>query len=266
MSFLEAFQRLAPSWLTSGDGGKVLASVALLADDYAARAKLGLLARFPSHAPDDAALGALGRDRRITRGIGESSTAYAARLVPALDTLRRRGNPFALLDQVQTYLGAPCVVRTVDRRGNWFQRAADGTESTNLDTAEWVWDARPASPFWARFWLIIVPVGGALPWAETGVWGAAGLWGAGVYGTAGATIGTTATPPEVSALRSIVRDWKAAGTMCEWVIISYDAAEFVPGAATATDGAWGDWSKESAGVRVPSRSASARYWRGADGA
>lgn len=266
MSFFEVYQRLAPRWLTDGDGGTVLASLALMADDYAARAKLGLLARFPQYAPDDTSLGALGRDRRIVRGIGESATAYSARLVRALDDLATRGNPYALLGQVQAFLGQPCVVRTVDRRGNWYRLAADGTKSSSIGLADWTWDAVPASPFWGRFWLIIEPVGGTLPWAEVDAWGDATLWGSGVFGAASTTIGTTATPAEVGALRSIVREWKPAGVACEWIVVSYNAAAFGPGTGTVTDALWGDWSKTVSGVRVESRSADARYWRGADGA
>ena len=259
MSFFEAYQRLAPRWLTTGDGGTVLASLALMADDYAARAKLGLLARFPQYAPDDTSLGALGRDRRIVRGIGESATAYSARLVRALDDLATRGNPYALLGQVQAFLGQPCVVRTVDRRGNWYSLDETGARFGFPGLANWDWDAIPATPYWGRFWLIIYPVGGTLPWAETGLFGAAGAV------AESDTLGTTATPGEVSALRNIIREWKPAGTTCEWIVVSYDDSEFTPGVPTATDSLWHNWSKVVGGVRVASRFANARYFSGAEG-
>ena len=259
MSFFEAFQQLVPSWLSAGDGGKVLASLALIKDDFAARAKLALLARFPSYAPDDDALASIGRDRKIVRGINEPAPAYAARLVRAVDDHKRRGNPFALLHQLQAYLQAPCVVRTVDRRGNWFSLDANGVESSSINAANWNWDTTPASPDWARFWVVIYPANAANPWSPQGYWGDYSLWGAGVYGTPGATIGTTATLDQVASVRSIVRDWKPAGTTCEWIIIAFDPTTFTPAGSTDPASGWRDWSS---GAGAPVRLPSARYWKG----
>jgi hypothetical protein len=167
VSFIDAFKKYVPSWLSKGEGGLVGASLMQQVEDFRVRTKLALVARFPEYAAvycDDAALAAIGRDRRIVRGINEPAAAYAARLVRAFDDHRTRGNPFALLRQIRAYLQAPCVVRTVDRRGNWFSIAADGTETTNMATGNWDWDGRAASPEWARFWVIIFPVDGITPW------------------------------------------------------------------------------------------------------
>lgn len=257
MSFLEAFSKLVPWWLSEGDGGKVLASLSLMSDDFKARAKNALLARFPDYAPDDAALAALGRDRRIVRGINEPAAAYAARLKRALDDLRRRGSPFALLEQLQAYLQAPCVVHTVDVSGNWFSIDAAGVETSNLMLGDWVWDALPAAQ-WSRFFVVIHPVALVTPWHITGLFGAAGAV------AESDTLGTTATPDQVAQMRQIVRDWKPAHAKCEWIIVSYDAAEFGPGTGTVTSGLFGDWSKVVSGVRVASRFADARYISGAE--
>ncbi len=259
MSFFELFQRLLPSWLRTDDGGDVAASLSLLADDFEARARLALISRFPAYAPDDAALAAIGRDRRIVRGINEPAAAYAARLARAFTDHKTRGNPYALLTQLQAYLQAPCVVRTVDRRGNWYSIDADGLRSSSIDTANWDWDGTPASPDWARFWVVIYPVDGTTPWAVSGDWGDAALWGAGVWGNDDTTIGTTATPDQVASVRSIIRDWKPAGTTCEWVIIAFDDATFTPAGATDPSGDWGNWSD---GAGAPVRLDTARYWKG----
>jgi hypothetical protein len=255
--FTSAFYKLAPSWLTSGAGEKVLASLMLVADDFSARAKLGLLARFPQYAPDDA-LPALGRDRRILRGIGEPAAAYAERLTRALDDLPTRGNPFALLRQLRAYLQADCVVRTVDRRGNWFTIDANGVESTVMDAANWDWDGGAGSS-WSRFWVIIYPEGGTNPWAPAGSIGDPTLYGNGDVGNAGYTVGTTATRDQVAAVRAIIRDWKPAGTVCEWIIIAFDAATFTPAGATDPNGEWGSWGNSTGS---PIRLSSARYWEG----
>jgi hypothetical protein len=257
MSLLAAIYKLAPSWLTSGEGGQVLASLLLTAEDFLARAKLGLLARFPEYTPDDG-LAPLGRDRRIRRGINEPSAAYGARLTGALDDLRTRGNPFALLRQLRAYLQANCVVRTVDRRGNWYTIAADGTESFLLNQANWDWDGGALSE-WARFWLIIYPENGTTPFAPAGAIGSPTLYGDGLIGNAGYTVGTTATRDQVAAIRAIVRDWKPEGTTCEWIIISFDEATFTPAGATDPNGDWGSWGNSTGS---PVRLSTARYWKG----
>lgn len=258
MSFFESFQKLVPSWLSADDGGKVLASLALIKDDFVARAKLALLARFPNYAPDDAALAAIGRDRRIMRGINEPAASYATREVRYLDDHIRRGNPFAMLEQLQAYLQAPCVVRTVDRRGNWYSIAADGTKSTHMAAGNWTWDDQPTS-LWARFWVIIYPAGGTNPWAPSGAHlNDAGLWGDDKLGHANLSIGTTATQDQIATVKAIIRDWKPAGSNCEWAIIAFDATSFSPtGALTDPGGLWGNWSD---GSGHPVRLSMARYW------
>lgn len=255
MSLLELIDKLVPSWLYDGEGGRVLGSLLLMADDFSARAKLALLARFPQYAPEDA-LPALGRDRRITRGIGEPAAAYGARLTGALDDLRTRGAPLALLRQLRAYLQANCMVRTVDRRGNWFTIDANGVESFSLNTGNWDWDGRSASPEWARFWVIIYPEGGTKPFAPRGTFGSV------VWGAPNTTIGTTATPDQVAAIRGIVRDWKPAGTTCEWIIVAFDETSFSPSGSTDPGGEWGNWNNAAG---QPVRLQSARYWRGVSG-
>lgn len=256
-TFTEAIKSWLPSWLggsgASGtDDERVAGSLGLMLDDYIARARLGLLARFPGVAvylDDEAALAAIGRDRRIIRGIDEPAAAYAVRLTRALDDHRTRGNPFALLRQLRAYLQADCVVRTVDQRGNWFTIEADGTETTSIDTGNWDWDGAAASQ-WSRFWVVIYPVGGVEPWA-------AASWGDHLDG-----MGTTATPAQVASVRQIIRDWKPANAICEWIIVAFDAATFTPAGSTDPAGEWGTWGN---GTGAPVRLASARYWRGVDG-
>lgn len=260
-TFLETFQKHVVHWLTKDDGGDVIASLSLVADDFVARAKLALMTRFPDYAIDDVALAALGRDRKIIRGINEPAAAYAARLIRALDDHRRRGNPFALLEQIRAYLQADCVVRTVDRRGNWFSIDADGNQSSSTDTGNWTWDEHPASPQWARFWVIIYPAGGTDPWARAGATIDGAVAGAWIAGSASQrTFDTTATQDQVAQLKSIIRDWKPAGTRCEWVIVVFDdpdAATFAPSGGVDPAGEWADWGD---GEGRPVRLTNASYW------
>lgn len=253
---------LAPSWLTSGEGELLGYALDIVKDDFVDRVYRGLLARFPGGsilglpadtAPEDA-LAALGRDRRVVRGIGESATSYAARLKTWLDDRKTAGNPFALMARLSEYVGPTtgASFRTVDARGNWYSRAADGTESYLLNQANWDWDGLFDGSNWAQFWVIIYP--GTR-------WSAGPTWGTGTWGAAGQTWGSTATQGEVQTLRAIVADWKLAGSRCKNIIIAFDPSSFDP-TAPEPDGTWGQWSDPGLVAQPPVRLATARYWDG----
>ncbi len=271
-TFTETFKVWLPSWLggagsepAEGEEGtddeKVVASLSLLLDDYIARAKWGLLARFPGLAvylDDEAALAAIGRDRRIVRGINEPAASYGERLTRAIDDHRTRGNPYAMLEQLQAYLQAPCVVRTVDPQGNWFTIDADGNRSCVLTTNEWDWDGAPSTE-WSRFWVVIYPVGGTDPWAVSGELGDSATYGDGEIDHPNLAIGLTATVDQVNSVRAIIREWKPANAACEWVIVAFDEATFGPFISPSPMGLWGNWSN---GAGSPARLDTARYWKG----
>jgi hypothetical protein len=251
---------LAPRWLTEGEGELVGYALDLMKDAFVERLRLGLLARLPFNdrnrtttAPPDA-LVAMGRDRRVARGLEETDASYAARLLTWLDDRKTAGNPFALMERVAEYTGPLCAFRTVDARGNWFTREADGSRSFTLDAGNWDWDGVPVTTQWSRFWLIIYPNG---LWTEGGDWGDVGA----EWGTAGRSWGSTATPDEVASVRAIVADWKPAGTRCVNIILALDPSSFDP-SAPEPDGLWARWSKTVDGVQVPARLSTARYWDG----
>jgi hypothetical protein len=258
--FRYLYQVALPRWFWATEAGeKVVYSLGVLLDMWSERLRQGVLARMPTRATETA-LPYLSRDRKIIRGVNESAATFAARLPAWLDTHRTRGNPFAMLDQVAAFIGPTVgVLRIVDRRGNWFSRAADGTRSYLLNQGNWDWDGAAASPRWARFWLIIEDV-----WTNT-----AGTWGDGaVWGDDGDSWGGGVTTAEVQGIRSIVREWKPAGRLCEWIIVASDPADFAPAdpAQPAPDpGTWGNWSENSAGTQVETRLGTARFWRGIDG-
>lgn len=255
------FYRLAPRWLTSDDGEKVLFSVGTIMDALEERVLLGLLARFPSYAPPDA-LTRIGRDRRIIRGINEPAATYAARLLPWLDDHRVRGNPWALMRQLRGYCGVAMRIRTVDKRGNWYTHDTDGTLSYRLNQGNWNWADEPSTAF-SRFWVILYP--SASLWTASPPWGDPALWD-GAWGTPGYTWGTTATPDQIKSIRSIIREWKPAGTRCVKIIVAFDEASFDPtsslGDPGMPDGLWAKPYKVVDGVAVPTRLSTARYWRG----
>lgn len=267
MSALQSFRRirqfLAPRWLTEGDGGLVGYALDLVKDAYLRRALLGLLARFPQNGPNGEtappdALAAIGHDRRVVRGLNESSASYAVRLIAWLDDRKTAGNAFTLMQKLSEYTGAGCVFKTVDNSGNWYVRAADGTRTLHIKQDNWIWDEDVDPVKWSRFWVIVHP--------PASLWVALSEWGGGLAWGDEATWGTTATYDQVQTMRALVADWKPAGTRCVNIIIAFDPTSFDPVAAALSpglpDGLWGQWSKVVANVQVPSRLATARYWKG----
>jgi len=252
--FRNVLRSMAPAWLREGEGGQVLFSLGYLMDGFVERLREGVHARFPSDAPADA-LAYLGRDRRIRRGLSESDASYRVRLIRYLDDLRVLGNPYALMTQLRAFLGADLAMRTVDNNGTWFSIEADGTRSVELGAGNWDWDGSAAS--WSRFWVIIYPNG----FWSTITWGDPAL----TWGKPDLTWGSTATPDQVKGVRELVAEWKPAGTRCVNIIIAFDNASFDPTdppGAPLPDGTWGKMSKNDVGEQVPSRLASARYWKG----
>lgn len=256
-----------PPWLVGNlDGSEselVWYALDLLKDAAVERARKALLWRMPQQdangtpAPDDA-LAAIGRDRRIVRGISETSAAYAARLVQWLNDWQVAGNPFALMQQLSAYMGPLPNLRTVDVRGNWFSWT-QGVPSVALNQANWDWDGSAnALQRWSRFWVIIYPNG---LWTKpSGTYNDGGTWGN------GRAWGATITPTEAQSLQGIVSDWKPAGTKCVNIILAFDNTSFNP--ATARDGTglpngtWGHWSTGGR-TRVSARLSTAAYLDGA---
>jgi len=251
----DGFYKLAPAFLTTGEGELVRYSCGLILDAFTKRANEAAMVRFPEYGPEDA-LRYAGRDRGIPRGIDEAAAAYATRLLDWLDDHRVRGNPYMLCKQIAGYCNAAVRVRTVDQAGNWFTRERDGAESVSFATANWNWNA--AITTWARFWVIIYPTVGppTEPWTATDTWGMGYKWG-----EPGRTWGTSATLDQVATVRSIVRNWRPDGTRCECIIIAFDDASFDP-AAPEPDGDWQLWS--TGDPRLKNRLATARYWAGTE--
>lgn len=262
-TFRSTRSRIAPRWLTTGEGGLVGYALDLIKDAFADRAFRALMARFPQNdptgtttAPTDA-LTALGRDRRVVRGLFETDVQYAARLVRWLDDRRSAGTAFALMRVLHAYVGSAHGVsfRVVDNAGNWFSRAADGNETSLLATGNWNWDGATTGNPWARFWVVIYP--GTL-WPQD----AAAEWGSGTWGSAPRLWGSsTITAEQITTLRALIADWKPQGTRCQNIILAFDPASFSP-AAPEPDGTWGKPYKIVGDVAVPSRLTTAAYLDG----
>ncbi len=256
--------KLAPRWLTEGEGGLLGYALDLVKDAFVERVRLGLMSHLPENDPNGTttappdALVAMGRDRRVVKGIFETDSEYAARLRLWLDDRHRAGNPYMLMQKLAEYLGPLPSYRTVDARGNWYSRAADGTETALLKQENWDWDGTTIGERWSRFWVVIYPNG---LWATESV-----TWGDGADSTWGEDLATdmlgiTATQEQVVTVRHLVKDWKPAGTRCINTIVAFDPASFDP-ATPEPDGTWRGYGTVDAGVRVPARLATARYLGG----
>ena len=255
-----SFNKLLPAWLTTGDGEKVWFSLGVVMDRFLERAWQGHKARFPSFAPADA-LTALGRDRKIVRGINESADSFAIRQHRWLDDHRIRGNPFALLEQLRAYCNVDMVARTVDRRGSWYTVDADGVWSFRLAEGNWDWDGGPVAD-WSRFWVILYPPTSL--WTQSPAWGGANLWG-GKWGSTEHTWGSSATPDQVAAVRSIVSEWQPKGVRCEYIILAFDPTSFDPAGAPGAplpDGTWAYNHLPGSDPAVAARLSTATYWPG----
>lgn len=258
-SFRQIRKSLAPSWLTTGEGELVGYALDVMKDAFVERARLGLLARFPQNGPNGEtapadALTAMGRDRRIIRGITETSAAYALRLIRWLDDHRSKGTAFTMMRQLAGYCRSGFSFRIYDNRGNCYSRSAAGAETFDAST-DWDWDGN--STRWSRFWVVIYPTAA---WADTSEEYGSGP-GDPEYGD-GTQWGITIPLEETSNVRAIVREWKPAGTRCVNIIVALDPLSFDP-AAPEPDGTWGADYKIVAGVAVPARLDTARYLQGA---
>lgn len=248
-------RNIAPGFLKRGERGQALLfSLGLVLDGLAEWALQGVLARFPYKAPPTA-LPALGRDRRIVKGFDETNGAYRVRLVKWLDSWRKAGHAYSVLEQLAGVLAPHEVrIRIVTNTGLWYERDSDGTLSWSRgDSNAWNWDDAPE--LWSRFWVIIYPL--------DDVWEPEDVWGVGTWGDGG-TWGTTAELSQVAAVRSLIRTWKPAHARCEWIVIAFDDATFDPSddSTYPIDGTWGPWGEVGTDPRTPSRYASARYWDG----
>jgi hypothetical protein len=177
--------------------GRLLWAIALHADALIDACVAGVEMRFPLlHSPES--LSIIGRQRRIRRGPDETDEVYASRLARWWDDHRRRGGPYALLEQIRAYF-APSYfpVQLVYRSGRRFMMSAAG----EITYDEIVWDPDDVPEKWARWWLFY-------EWpnvvAEDGTWDSPGTW------DDGGVWDSSLTAAEIADLRAVPREWNAA--------------------------------------------------------
>jgi hypothetical protein len=218
----------------------------------AERIQQSLLARFPSHAAEDA-LPFIGQDRVMAQVEGEAVSDYRRRLLGWRGRWghRYRGNALALLRLCLLVLAGALRAQgvwTVDRRGNLYNMTDPETFTAEAEAVTWDWDGAPPSPEWARGWIIAYV--NAQPWDS---------WTE-MLTTVFAGDSTTSSmgmknwrPSRSRAIRGLVTPphaWKMAGSRAEYVLYVLEGDDTFP----APDGTWGRyWGSTKPGTMVLSR-------------
>lgn len=254
--FRDLLAQIAPPWLSRKWGERFLYAHGLIIDGLVEHALQAMKARFPDKGPDEA-LSVIGRDRRIRRGFSESADSYRVRLKRWLDDWRRAGSPFAILSQIRAYLtGYDVRIRYVNDRGTWITLDPDGTFHVRKLFGNWDWDGQFPATAKTRFWIIIYPL-------ASGLWTQSPTLGTPHVLLRDTTVGSNATVSQVSSIRSIISEWKAAGSRCPYIIIAFDDAMFNPISTS-----WSQlltevsFSRDSSGTQLPDRPGDALYWSG----
>lgn len=150
-----AIRRVTPPWLRRTHGARVMEGIADVLDSYVDRLVQGTKLRFPGappRAPDPDALALTGRERRIRRGPGETTTTYARRLPSWWDAHRGRGGPYAMLEQLHAYfldwLNVRIDVTAHSGTRHWISPAG-------VITRDWIsWSAGGPAEGWAHLWVV----------------------------------------------------------------------------------------------------------------
>lgn len=240
--FRTVFKTLAPSWLTSGEGERVLFSLGLMLDATAERMRQALVLRFPDYTEDKTSLDYLGRDRLLIRGIDETAARYASRLIAWRYPYghRVRGNAWALLDQVRSYFqdAGGSDQATIDVTGNQRVMWADGGRArAALGPVNYDGDFT-----WPRFVVLIDARASGFDQATSPLIGDPALWGGMIGGVGTIGFGRSSAYADINTLRQIVADYKPAGTKCLSLLFIVDGVATVEDALTLAppDGTWGD--------------------------
>jgi hypothetical protein len=99
ITFRDTVWRAVPPWLKIGTAQRLLYSIAVQLDAAGDAIVAGVKMRFPNVYSSDS-LPEIGSERRIRRGLTETSENYSARLRRWFEDHRRRGGAYALLKQL----------------------------------------------------------------------------------------------------------------------------------------------------------------------
>jgi hypothetical protein len=178
-TFRDTLEGIVPAWLKGPIGIRYLYGHSVVLDAFGDALISGVQTRFPGYYSDQS-LPTIGKERRILRGIFESDTNYAARLITWLTEHAHRGSARAMLVQLYLhYLPNTFPIRLIARNGLVYEMATDGTITRYVITG---WDPDVTPERWATWWLLYF----------TDTWG------------------PTVSDVEISDIRAIPTAWNAA--------------------------------------------------------
>jgi hypothetical protein len=281
---------VAPPWLQQGAyqqgagvGGRILQTWGKELDTIATRARQAAVVSMPG-VGDPSAIPLLCADRLIIQGSSETTGQITVRLTAAFDSWKTAGGDWAVLAQILgLFRGFPNAIPPGRIVGGGY--GADSIRWSYWATTppvitipplhtppmgNWLWDfdveytgLGPNVSPWYRFWLILDSYG-SYSWC-----GPNQLIGAGGFKIGdGTAIGFNISPAIFVAMRTLLRNWQAAGAWCRWIIVNLNAPNtfYSPDNPNAEpDGTWGKPAKLQAGsppVWVPARDANSRFCDG----
>lgn len=277
MGIRDFVKAISPPWLigpgtpgtplptTAGVGERYMYSLAFGDDAILEKVNEAESMHFPGYG-DASALPYTGADRGITRGLYESDANYAQRLQRYLDTWHDAGTARSVIQQIAWYVYPvePLLGSYLEGVGETrYDVLADGTSP---DTDPTVSHVAPPDQQWDQlglykrrfFFIKATGAASATTWAPHATnWGDAGL----LWGIQTKSWGLDIVPQIANDLRTIIAQWKCAGTRYPWICVI-----IVDGWNGTTSGEWANWSKiDSSGarpVRVPARDVKAVYISG----
>jgi hypothetical protein len=153
VTFRDTIRRISPPWLRNGEAEKLMYALGIHADIVADSLVEAVKRRLPRPGFGNLwdTLPQLGRERRIVRGQTESDEAYANRLARWLPDHRRRGNPYAMLEQIYGYFtGNHFPIDLVAQNGVRHKMDTSG----NIVRDVYNWGHFTPREDWAKWWLI----------------------------------------------------------------------------------------------------------------
>ena len=197
VTYRDTLRKISPPWLQIGTAEKVLYAIGVHIDGFADALVAGVKSRWPGLYSMES-LPLIGRDRRIARGRYDTDQSYQTRLLRWLDDHRRRGGPYALLEQLYAHFHPNnFAIELVYQSGRTYSMDIDGVIVRD-DLPFVAPDGSPPEK-WAQWWLFYdwpEPVGKR-------IWGTANQYGD------GSVWGSDLTPENVRDLRLVPREWNA---------------------------------------------------------
>jgi len=223
--FRNSFRNTIVGWLLGGDGERLWFVIRYILDGFMERVRQSVLMRYPQYAVDPAALQYIGADRVMPRGIRESDESYARRLknFRGIRGHRTRGNGTTLAFQIADYLPltdgsqSAATVSIYSTHAKTISVTYDvlGTENVSAGYSD-------PTPYpdgltgKARFYIDLT----GYPWSyNVKKIGAPDLWDEGKVGGDNLIGFVGISASEADGLRALVKQWKPAATLCDWISI-----------------------------------------------